>query len=116
MGECVWFVAESFRGELPCQECRGDVVYGGAVEHRPRAELLGLICDVARAFAGATGVFHDELVVGGGRAVPPDLDRPGSRSYDVYVRNDHTGPYRRRLSNIGLHVNCDAAADDWGGV
>lgn len=116
MGECVWFVAESFRGELPCQDRCGGVIYGGAVEGRPRAELLGLICDVARAFAGATGVFHDELVVVGGRAVPPDLDRPGSRSYDVYVRNDHTGPYRRRLSNIGLHVNCDAAADDWGGV
>ncbi len=100
----------------PVRTAAGGVVYGGAVEGRPRAELLGLICDVARAFAGATGAFHDELVVVGGRAVPPDLDRPDSRSYDVYVRNDHTEPYRRRLSNIDLHVNCDAAADDWEGV
>ena len=114
MGECIWFVAEGIRGEIACQDCRGEVVYGGPVEGRSRAELLDLVYETVRVLAGATGLFHVRAQEGG---VDPDLGTPGARSYDVYVRNAHTAPYRKMLANISFHVNCDtdwsaAGADD----
>ena len=67
-----------------------------------------------RALAGATGVFHDEARRPGGW---DDLagDPFSGRSYDVYVRNAHTGPYLLALDNITLHVNRDAEPADWEG-
>ena len=105
MGECIWFAAESLRSELACPDPCGEVVYGGPVEGRSRVELLGLAYETVRILAGATGLFHARAQEG-----RCDLD-PGTRHYDVYVRNAHTGPYRRTLANISFHVNCDA---DWG--
>ncbi len=105
MGECIWFAAEGLRSELACPDPCGEVVYGGPVEGRSRVELLGLAYETVRILAGATGLFHARAQEG-----RCDLD-PGTRHYDVYVRNAHTGPYRRTLANISFHVNCDA---DWG--
>ena len=105
MGECIWFAAESLRSELACPDPCGEVVYGGPVEGRSRVELFGLAYETVRILAGATGLFHARA-----REGQCDLD-PGIRHYDVYVRNAHTGPYRRTLANISFHVNCDA---DWG--
>lgn len=42
MGECVWFVAESFRGELPCQDCRGGVIYGARSRAGPARSCSAL--------------------------------------------------------------------------
>ena len=45
----------------------------------------------------------------------PAGDPFSGRSYDVYVRNGHTGPYLLSLDNLILHVNRDAEPADWEG-
>ena len=105
MGERIWFISESHREGRAYQNIADDVVYGGPIDGRTHAEVIGLFLDVVGILAGATGLFHARAQEG-----RCDLD-PGTRHYDVYVRNAHTGPYRRTLANISFHVNCDA---DWG--
>ena len=112
MGERVWFVDERVRAEVAPRVREGDVVHAGPISGRTQREILKLLHALVRALAGATGVFHDEARRPGGW---DDLagDSFSGRSYDVYVRNAHTGPYRRTLSNITFHVNCDTEWKDW---
>ena len=105
MGERIWFISESHREGRAYQNIADDVVYGGPIDGRTHAEVIGLFLEVVGILAGATGLFHARAQEG-----RCDLDS-GTRHYDVYVRNAHTGPYRRTLANISFHVNCDA---DWG--
>ena len=107
MGERIWFISESHREGRAYQNIADDVVYGGPIDGRTHAEVIGLFLDVVGILAGATGLFHARAQEG-----RCDLD-PGIRHYDVYVRNAHTGPYRRTLSNITFHVNCDTEWKDW---
>ncbi|MFC2340082.1 MAG: hypothetical protein ACFNLW_09405 [Olsenella sp.] len=131
MGERIWFISESHREGRAYQNIADDVVYGGPIDGRTHAEVIGLFLEVLGILAGATGLFHARAQEGrcdldsGTFAIGQhaqfqihssaqegqcDLDS-GTRHYDVYVRNAHTGPYRRTLANISFHVNCDA---DWG--
>ena len=114
MGERVWFVDERVRGEVASRVREGDVAYAGPISGRTQREILALLYALVRALAGATGVFHDEARRPGGW---DDLagDPFSGRSYDVYVRNGHTGPYLLALDNITLHVNRDAEPADWEG-
>ncbi len=114
MGECIWFVDERARGEVAPRVREGDVAYAGPISGRARGEVLMLLHALVRALAGATGVFHDELRRPGGWDGPAG-DPFSGRSYDVYVRNGHTGPYLLSLDNITLHVNRDAEPADWEG-
>ena len=107
MGERIWFISESHREGRAYQNIADDVVYGGPIDGRTHAEVIGLFLEVVGILAGATGLFHARAQEG-----RCDLD-PGIRHYDVYVRNAHTGPYRRTLSNITFHVNCDTEWKDW---
>ena len=114
MGERVWFVDERVRGEVASRVREGDVAYAGPISGRTQREILALLYALVRALAGATGVFHDEARRPGGW---DDLagDPFSGRSYDVYVRNGHTGPYLLALDNITLHVNRDIEPADWEG-
>ena len=114
MGERVWFVDERARGEAAPRVREGDVAYAGPISGRARGEVLALLYALVRALAGATGVFHDELRRPGGWDGPAG-DPFSGRSYDVYVRNAHTGPYLLALDNVTLHVNRDAEPADWEG-
>ena len=114
MGERVWFVDERARGEVAPRVREGDVAYAGPISGRTQREILALLYALVRALAGATGVFHDELRRPGGWDGPAG-DPFSGRSYDVYVRNGHTGPYLLALDNITLHVNRDAEPADWEG-
>ena len=114
MGERVWFVDERARGEVAPRVREGDVVHAGPISGRTQREILKLLHALVRALAGATGVFHDEARRPGGWDGPAG-DPFSGRSYDVYVRNAHTGPYLLALDNITLHVNRDAEPADWEG-
>ena len=114
MGERVWFVDERARGEVASRVREGDIVHAGSISGRAQREVLALLYALVRALAGATGVFHDEARRPGGWDDPAG-DPFSGRSYDVYVRNGHTGPYLLSLDNITLHVNRDAEPADWEG-
>ena len=114
MGERIWFVDERARGEVASRVREGDVVHAGPISGRTQREILALLYALVRALAGATGVFHDEVRRPGGWDGPAG-DPFSGRSYDVYVRNAHTGPYLLALDNITLHVNRDAEPADWEG-
>ena len=114
MGERVWFVDERVRAEVAPRVGEGDVAYAGPISGRTQREILALLYALVRALAGATDVFHDELRRPGGWDDPVG-DPFSGRSYDVYVRNGHTGPYLLSLDNITLHVNRDAEPADWEG-
>ena len=114
MGERVWFVDERVRGEVAPRVREGDVVHAGPISGRTQREVLALLYALVRALAGATGVFHDEVRRPGGWDGPAG-DPFSGRSYDVYVRNSHTGPYLLALDNITPHVNRDAEPADWEG-
>ena len=114
MGERVWFVDERARGEVAPRVREGDVVHAGPISGRTQREILALLHALVRALAGATGVFHDEARRPGGWDGPAG-DPFSGRSYDVYVRNAHTGPYLLALDNVTLHVNRDAEPADWEG-
>ena len=114
MGERVWFVDERVRGEVAPRVREGDVVHAGPISGRTQREVLALLYALVRALAGATGVFHDEVRRRGGWDGPAG-DPFSGRSYDVYVRNGHTGPYLLALDNITLHVNRDIEPADWEG-
>ena len=107
MWEAVWFVPERFRSLTAHQDVQGEVVYGGPMEGRPHEEVLGLLFEVVCIFAGAESIFHDETFPEW-RWREHDFSEFRDCRYDVYVRNAHTGPYRRALANITFHVNCDA--------
>ena len=115
MWEAVWFVPERFRSLTAHQDVQGEVVYGGPMEGRSHEEVLGLLFEVVCIFAGAEGIFHDETLPEW-RWREHDFSEFRDCRYDVYVRNAHTGPYRRPLANITFHVNCDASEADWAGV
>ena len=106
-GKLVWFIEDSARDTYGYEDVCGDIIYNGPILGRPRAELLDLACEVVRIFAGATGVSHDE-VVDAKRWHAPSFDQIRDSSYDVYVKNAHTAPYRKTFANISFHVNCDA--------
>ena len=114
MGERVWFVDERVRAEVATRVREGDIVHAGSISGRAQREVLALLYALVRALAGATGVFHDEVRRPGGWDGPAG-DPFSGRSYDVYVRNSHTGPYLLALDNITLHVNRDAEPADWEG-
>ena len=112
MWEAVWFVPERFRSLTAHQDVQGEVVYGGPMEGRSHEEVLGLLFEVVCIFAGAEGIFHDETLPEW-RWREHDFNEFRDCRYDIYVRNAHTGPYRRALANITFHVNCDATEADW---
>ena len=106
-GELVRFIEDSARDTYGYEDVYGDIIYNGPILGRPRAELLDLVCEAVRIFAGATSVSHDE-VVDATRWHAPSFDQIRDSSYDVYVKNAHTAPYRKTFANISFHVNCDA--------
>ena len=59
-------------------------------------------------FFEAFGVFGHDEVVDAKRWHAPSFDQIRDSSYDVYVKNAHTAPYRKTFANISFHVNCDA--------
>ena len=95
MWEAVWFVPERFRSLTAHQDVQGEVVYGGPMEGRSHEEVLGLLFEVVCIFAGAEGIFHDETLPEW-RWREHDFSEFRDCRYDVYVRNAHTGPYRRK--------------------
>ena len=84
MGECLWV---PFFGAVP-QNAGGDVLWEGASGEAPEA-----LFELVRALAGAEAVSHEV--------------RRGRR-YDVYIRNDLSGPRVTEVGNVILHVNSDA--------
>lgn len=110
LGECVHLADEDYRVGISCDTAWEEVVYAGPISGRTHEEIFDLVFEVVRVFAGATGVFHEETRPAW-KWRESDFGDFGDCIYDVYVRNAHTGPYRRTLSNITFHVNCDT---EWG--
>ena len=115
LGECVHLADEDYRVGISCDTAWEEVVYAGPISGRTHEEILDLAFEVVRVFAGATDAFHEETRPAW-KWRESDFGDFGDCIYDVYVRNAHTGPYRRTLANITFHVNCDASEADWAGV
>ena len=105
-GERIWFVMDEHRDGLSYQDLQDDIVYGGALGEGAYGEMLDLLFETVCVLASATDVFHDE-VADEQRLRAPDLNPFDDCSYDVYVRNEHAGPYTKILANISFYVNCD---------
>ena len=112
LGECVHLDDEDYRVGISRDAAYGEVVYAGPISGRTHEEILGLVFEVVRVFAGATDAFHEETRPAW-KWPESDFGDFGDCIYDVYVRNAHTGPYRRTLANITFHVNCDTEWKDW---
>ena len=114
LGECVHLADEDYRVGISCDTAWEEVVYAGPISGRTHEEILGLVFEVVRVFAGATDAFHEEARPAW-KWRESDFGDFGDCIYDVYVRNGHTGPYLLSLDNITLHVNRDAEPADWEG-
>lgn len=111
LGECVHLADEDYRVGISRDAAYGEVVYAGPISGRTHEEILDLVFEVVRVFAGATDAFHEETRPAW-KWRESDFGDFSDCIYDVYVRNDHTGPYRRTLANITFHVNCDTEWKD----
>ena len=109
--ERIWFVPEHNRDKFAHQDMQDEVVYGGPIACRPRTEVLDLIFEVVRIFAGATETFHDETRPTERWGM--DFSEFDDCSYDVYVRNPNLDPCQREFANVTFHVNCDVGRA-WG--
>ena len=112
LGECVHLADEDYRVGISRDAAYGEVVYAGPISGRTHEEILGLVFEVVRVFAGATDAFHEEARPAW-KWRESDFGDFSDCIYDVYVRNNHTGPYRKTLANITFHVNCDTEWKDW---
>ena len=112
LGECVHLDDEAYRVGISRDAAYGEVVYAGPISGRTHEEILDLVFEIVRVFVGATDAFHEETRPAW-KWRESDFGDFGDCIYDVYVRNAHTGPYRRTLANITFHVNCDTEWKDW---